>query len=174
MKKQRGGRYMIEALLVKRAQRGDVGAFVELIEKHKTALYKAAKSYLGSEEDIADAMQDTLLASYEHIGELKNTSYFKTWLTRILINQCKDILRQKKRYILSDQVEETVYEMPENDREFYELVKELPEDYRMIFLLYYGEGFKTNEIAQILDVNENTVKSRLRRGRDKLRQVLCY
>ncbi len=66
------------------------------------------------------------------------------------------------------------YEMPENDREFYELVKELPEDYRMIFLLYYGEGFKTNEIAQILDVNENTVKSRLRRGRDKLRQVLCY
>ena len=53
-------------------------------------------------------------------------------------------------------------------------VKELPEDYRMIFLLYYGEGFKTNEIAQILDVNENTVKSRLRRGRDKLRQVLCY
>ncbi len=164
----------MDVLLVKRAQRGDVGAFTELIEKHKTALYKAAKSYLGSEEDIADVMQDTVLAAYEHIGELRKTSYFKTWLTRILINQCKDFLRQQKRYVLSEQIAETAYEMPENDREFYELVKELPEDYRMIFLLYYGEGFRTNEIAQILEVNENTVKSRLRRGRDKLKQVLCY
>ncbi|EOS80147.1 sigma-70 family RNA polymerase sigma factor [Dorea sp. 5-2] len=164
----------MDALLVKRAQREDVGAFVELMEKYKTALYKVAKSYLGSEDDIADVMQDTVLAAYEHIKELKNASYFKTWLTRILINQCKDFLRQQKKYVVSDKIAETPYEMPENNREFYELIKELPEDYRMIFLLYYGEGFKTNEIAQILDVNENTVKSRLRRGRDRLKQVLCY
>ncbi len=164
----------MDALLVKRAQREDVGAFVELMEKYKTALYKVAKSYLGSEDDIADVMQDTVLAAYEHIKELKNASYFKTWLTRILINQCKDFLRQQKKYVVSDKIAETSYEMPENNREFYELIKELPEDYRMIFLLYYGEGFKTNEIAQILDVNENTVKSRLRRGRDRLKQVLCY
>ncbi len=164
----------MDALLIKRAQKNDVGAFVELMEKHKTALYKAAKSYLDSEEDIADVMQDTVLQAYEHITELKNTSYFKTWLTRILINQCKDLLRQRKRYVISEQVTDTAYEMPENDREFYELIKELPEEYRMIFLLYYGEGFRTGEIAQILDVNENTVKSRLRRGRDKLKQVLCY
>ena len=164
----------MDALLVKRAQREDVGAFVELMEKYKTALYKVAKSYLGSEDDIADVMQDTVLAAYEHIKELKNASYFKTWLTRILINQCKDFLRQQKKYVVSDKIAETPYEMPENIREFYELIKELPEDYRMIFLLYYGEGFKTNEIAQILDVNENTVKSRLRRGRDRLKQVLCY
>ena len=164
----------MDALLVKRAQREDVGAFVELMEKYKTALYKVAKSYLGSEDDIADVMQDTVLAAYEHIKELKNASYFKTWLTRILINQCKDFLRQQKKYVVSDKIAETSYEMPENNRELYELIKELPEDYRMIFLLYYGEGFKTNEIAQILDVNENTVKSRLRRGRDRLKQVLCY
>lgn len=164
----------MDAFLVKRAQRGDVGAFAELMEKHKTSLYKAAKSYLEREEDIADVMQDTVLQAYEHISQLKNTSYFKTWLTRILINQCKDFLRQQKHYIVSDQVMETAYEMPENDREFYELIKELPEDYRMIFLLFYGEGFRTGEIAQILDINENTVKSKLRRGRDKLKQVLCY
>lgn len=164
----------MDVLLVKRAQRGDAGAFVSLVEKYKTALYKAAKSYLISEEDIADVMQDTVLAAYEHMGELKSASYFKTWITRILINQCKDFLRRQKHYVVSDEVMETVSETPGNDREFYELIKELPEDSRMIFLLYYGEGFKTNEIAQILDMNENTVKSRLRRGRDKLRQVLCY
>ncbi len=164
----------MDVLLVKRAQRNDLKAFVELIERHKTSLYKAAKSYLGNEEDIADVMQDTILSAYENIGELKNASYFKTWLTRILINQCKDFLRQQKRYVVSDQVVETAYEMPESDREFYELIGQLPEDYRMIFLLFYGEGFRTGEIAQILDINENTVKSRLRRGRDKLKQVLCY
>ena len=64
----------MDALLVKRAQREDVGAFVELMEKYKTALYKVAKSYLGSEDDIADVMQDTVLAAYEHIKELDRKS----------------------------------------------------------------------------------------------------
>ena len=166
----------MDALLVKRAQRKDVDAFVALMEKHKTGLYKVAKSYLRSEEDVADVMQDTVLSAYEHIQELKNVSYFKTWLTRILINHCKNLLRQQKRCVVSEQVadSESSKAVPESDREFYALVGELPEDYRMIFLLYYGEGFRTGEIAQILELNENTVKSRLKRGREKLRQVLCY
>lgn len=68
----------MELLLVKRAQKGDAEAFVELMEAHKMALYKVAKSYLKSEEDIADVMQDTILSAYEHIGELKKSAYFKT------------------------------------------------------------------------------------------------
>ena len=166
----------MDALLVKRAQRKDVDAFVALMEKHKTGLYKVAKSYLRSEEDVADVMQDTVLSAYEHIQELRNVSYFKTWLTRILINHCKNLLRQQKHCVVSEQVadSESSKAVPESDREFYALIGELPEDYRMIFLLYYGEGFHTGEIAQILELNENTVKSRLKRGREKLRQVLCY
>ena len=164
----------MDVLLVKRAQRRDMEAFVELMEKHKTGLYKVAKSYLRSEEDVADVMQETVLSVYEHIQELKSVSYFKTWMTRILINHCKDILRRQKRYLVSDQLPENIEEAPVNDREFYRLVGELPEDYRAVFLLYYGEGFHAREIAQILDMNENTVKSKLRRGRDRLKQVLCY
>lgn len=164
----------MDTLLVKRAQKQDMEAFIQLMEKHKTNLYKIAKSYLGSEEDIADTMQDTVLSAYEHIGELKNTSYFKTWLTRILINHCMNLLRQQKRCVVSEKLPETVGTETEDDWEFYELIGELPKDYRMIFLLYYGEEFRTNEIAQILDLNENTVKSRLRRGREKLKHILCY
>lgn len=166
----------MDALLVKRAQRRDIDAFVTLMEKHKTGLYKVAKSYLRNEEDVADVMQDTVLSAYEHIVELRNAAYFKTWLTRILMNHCKNLLRQQKRYVVSEQAmdSETIKKAPEDDREFYALVGELPEDYRMIFLLYYGEGFRTSEIAQILELNENTVKSKLRRGREKLRHVLCY
>ena len=84
------------------------------------------------------------------------------------------MIRQQKRCIVSEEVPETSDTVPPDDREFYALVGELPEDYRMIFLLYYGEGFRTGEIAQILELNENTVKSRLRRGREKLKHVLCY
>lgn len=164
----------MDVLLVKRAQRRDMDAFVDLMEKHKTGLYKVAKSYLSSEEDVADVMQETVLSVYEHIQELKSVSYFKTWMTRILINHCKDLLRQQKRYLVSGQLPENTQEAPESDREFYRLVGELPEDYRAVFLLYYGEGFHTREIAWILDMNENTVKSKLRRGRDRLKQVLCY
>lgn len=164
----------MDTLLVKRAQKQDMDAFVHLIEKNKTDLYKVAISYLGNEEDVADAMQDTILSAYEHIHELRNPSFFKTWITRILINHCNDFLRQKKRYTVSDEIMRIVDTVPEDDREFYALIGELPEDYRMIFLLYYGEEFRISEIAQILNLNENTVKSRLRRGREKLREILCF
>ena len=159
--------------LVKKAQRGDADAFVELIEQHKQGLYKVAKSYLRCEADIADVMSETVLSAYEHIGELRTAAYFKTWITRILINHCKDLLKSQQRMITVEELPEAAEAKEEDaDRAFMELIRELPKEYRMIFLLYYGEGFKTREIAQILDMSENTVKSRLKRGRAKLEQVL--
>ena len=119
-------------------------------------------------------MQDTILSAFEHMEDLKSVRYFKTWITRILINQCNDLLRQRKRCVLVEWAEDVRIVTPENDRGFYELLEELPENCRTIFLLYYGEGFHTKEIAQILEMNENTVKSRLKRGRKKLEQVLCF
>lgn len=164
----------MDMLLVKRAQKGDTEAFIQLIENHKISLYKTAKSYLKNEDDVADVMQDTILSAFEHMEDLKSVRYFKTWITRILINQCNDLLRQRKRCVLVEWAEDVRIVTPENDRGFYELLEELPENYRTIFLLYYGEGFHTKEIAQILEMNENTVKSRLKRGRKKLEQVLCF
>ncbi len=167
----------MELLLVKKAQKGDTDAFVELMEMHKMALYKVAKSYLKSEEDIADAMQDTILSAYEHIGELKKSAYFKTWITRILMNHCNDVLRQQRHFVKAGWEEEREEDKqgsaPSGDREFYELLSELSEDVRPIFLLHYGEGFSIKEVAQILDMNENTVKSKLMRGRKKLKTALC-
>lgn len=157
--------------LIQKAQSGDVNAFTELMEQHKIALYKVAKSYLKHEDDVADAMQDTVLSAWEHLRDLRELSYFKTWLTRICINRCNDILRRQKRVQPSEYSEEVAV-APENDRDFYELLEELPEEYRMIFLLYYGQGFRTKEIAELLDLNENTVKSRLARGRQRLKETL--
>ncbi len=159
-------------LLIKRAQKHDTDAFIQLIEEYKTALYKVAKTYLKNEEDVADVIQGTILSAYEHIGELKTVSYFKTWLIRILINHCTDVVRQQKRVVSMEQAEEQTGTFLESDYEFYELIRELPEKDRTIFLLYYGECFNAREIAELLEWNENTVKSRLQRGRKKLKQVL--
>ena len=160
-------------LLVKQAQRGDPDAFIELIEKYKKDLYKTAKAYLKREEDVADAMQDTILSAWEHIGDLRKAAYFKTWLTRILINHCNDILSERKRCMLTEGIAaEADTRAEQSDTDFYEMISCLPEKYRSIFLLYYGQGFKAREIAEILDINENTVKSRLKRGRLVLKKQL--
>lgn len=159
--------------LVLQAQRGNADAFVELIEKHKKALYKVAKSYMRSEEDVADAMSETVLLAYEHVGELKNPMYFKTWITRILINQCKTMLQKDSKYCLTEEVQEQVYEdHSQSDLEFYEILEQLPEQDRILFVLYYGEGFTTKQISEMLEMKENTVSSRLSRGRKKLYDVL--
>ncbi len=166
----------MELLLVKRAQRGDTEAFIRLMDRHRLSLYKVAKSYLKNEEDIADVMQDTILSAYEHLKDLKQAAYYKTWITRILINRCIDLLNEQRRSIpasLDEILEEHSRDYPADDQGFYDLLSELPEEIRPIFLLYYGEGFRTREIAEILDLNENTVKSRLKRGRQKLKRSIC-
>ena len=76
--------------LVKRAQGGDADAFVQLMEENRQSMYKVAVCYVNNPEDAADIMQDTMLAAFEKIQDLKEPGYFRTWLTRILINKCKD------------------------------------------------------------------------------------
>lgn len=83
--------------LVKKAQQGDAQAFVRLIDMHKQSMYKIARSYFTSDEDIADAIQDTIETCWKSIGHLAEAEYFRTWMTRILINKCIDIIRKNKR-----------------------------------------------------------------------------
>lgn len=154
--------------LIKKAQKGDKDAFVQLMERHKQDLYRTAKSYLRSDEDVADAIQETILSCYEHIADLRKLKYFKTWLIRILINKCKDILTKKESLLEEFPEQEDSYNHYQNV-EFEELMDMVEDEkYKIVLTLYYAERFTTKEIAQILDVSENTVKTRLARGREKL------
>ncbi len=156
--------------LVKKAQRGDAEAFIALMEENKQGMYKVAKGFLRNEEDVADVMQETVLDCYEKIGTLKQSAYFKTWMIRILMNNCKDMIRKKKGDVSIETIPEaadgTVYEQPEN---FQEMIEPLRERDRSIFTLYYLYGLKVKEIAACMHMNENTVASRLKRGRKTLR-----
>ena len=83
--------------LVKKAQQGDARAFVRLIEINKQSMYKIARSYFTNDEDIADAIQDTIETCYRSIRHLADPGYFRTWMSRILINKCIDIIRKNKK-----------------------------------------------------------------------------
>ena len=153
--------------LVKRAQKGDADAFVKLVEQNKIAMFKVAKSYLKNDEDVADAMSETVLQAFEHIGDLQHTEFFKTWLIRI--NQCKVVLQKQKRYVLTEEMDER--ELEENsfsDVYFRDILSELSQKDQWIFTLFYEKGYTTKQIAKIIDMKENTIISRLNRGRKKL------
>ena len=85
-------------ILVKQAQHGDPEAFIQLMEQNRQSLVRVAKGFFRNEEDVADAVSDTILDAWEHIRELKRPEYFKTWLIRILINNCNQICRHNKKY----------------------------------------------------------------------------
>lgn len=153
--------------LVKRAQRHDKDAFTELMQEHMKDMYRAAIAILMNEEDAADAMQDTILACWEKLDTLKRVEYFKTWMTRILINHCYDIL--KARPTCGDMA---LYEEPsgwdEYNLELKEAYASVEERYRLPMELYYSQGFKVREIAQMLGLPSNTVKTWLARGRKQI------
>lgn len=156
--------------LVKQSIAGDADAFLELMEKNTLAMYKVARGILGNDEDVADAIQDTILTCFEKIHTLKQPQYFKTWMIRILINECNKILRHYR----SIQVQDNMPDVPGQDGslaelEFKEMLSLVEEKYRIVLILYYVEGFKISDIASILELNENTVKSRLKRAREEIR-----
>lgn len=154
--------------LAVKAQNGDQEAFITLMEQYKLDMYKVAKAYLYHEEDIADAMQETVLKCYEKLGTLKEPGYFKTWMIRILINNCNDLLRQGKNECLMDEFPEIADQaLEQSNVEFTELLNSMSEKYRIVLVLYYVEGFNTREIANLLEVNEHTVKTRLIRARQR-------
>lgn len=159
----------MEKQLIKRAKQGDKDAFMKLMDAQMQTMYKLAWSYLKNADDVADIVQDTILACYEKLPTLREERHFKTWMMKILINHCKNLLKKEKRVIHMETLpEETFVEREYSNREWNQMLDSLDEKYRTILLLYYLENFNTREISQILDMNENTVRIRLKRGRDKL------
>lgn len=156
-------------LLVRKARKHDKAAFQQLMEQEGQSMYKVAKAILKNDEDAADAMQETVLNCWEKIGTLRKDNYFKTWLTRILINNCNAIYRQRKRMAPEEAAPEAWSQEPGYaNAEWENFLNCLDEKYRTIIMLYYVQGFKTREIAQILQLNENTVRGRLATARKNL------
>ncbi|WP_158590878.1 sigma-70 family RNA polymerase sigma factor [Acutalibacter sp. 1XD8-33] len=160
--------------LVRRAQSGDKEAFVALMESHKLSLTRAAMAILHDREDVADAVAETVVEAFSQLCRLRQPKYFKTWLTRALICNCYDILRQKRRYVPLDQLpepESSSTQPSDQVLDIQESLCALAENDRLVLTLHYMDGFKLREIAKMLGANENTVKTRLMRSRQRLQKI---
>lgn len=161
--------------LVEKAKNGDEKAFIELIISINDYLYKIARTRLYCQDDIEDAIQDTILSAFCSIKKLKHTEFFKTWIIKILINNCNKIYKNKSKndvyyedYLLKSYAnEQNIFE---SNIDFYILLKNLNYNERIVIVLYYGLGYKIKEISKILEINENTIKSRLARGKEKIKE----
>ena len=158
--------------LVRKAQRGDKKAFMDLIEANQLALYRAAKAILHREEDVEDAVQEAICKAFYKLSDLRQPKYFKTWLTRILINCCYDLLRQQKGLVpLEILPEEGASDERETSLDVQRVLAELGENDRLALPLYYLNALPIKDIAEMLQISEGAVKQRLSHGRKKFKEA---
>ena len=150
-------------------------ALGELILSSERQLYATAKTILSDDQDCADAIQESIVKAFSKIDTLKKDRYAKTWLMRILINECYNIAR---RINVNEPLDEGYAEnmkQPKENRDYSELyraVNELKEELRIPVILYYMEEFNIREIAQILEISEGAVQKRLVRARKTLKKKI--
>jgi len=155
---------------IKKAQKGDHEAFTRLFRQLESQLYRLAKTILLKDEDCADALQETTLKVYKGLANLKQPKFFKTWVIRILINECNQLLRMRERTI-------AVAEIPEEPVDFYvhfedsgnvdlqSFINQLDESLRLAIVLFYYDDLSIKQIADVLDISEGAVRARLHRAR---------
>lgn len=145
--------------------------FVRLVSDAESRLYRVAKSILRDDEDCADAIQSAILNAFDKLSTLKQEKFFSTWLTRILMNECYQILRSRRDQVSYEEYMEN-QEVPQEGGEVYRAVMALEELYRMPFVLHYIEGYSVKEVASILEISVSNVKIRLSRARKRLQDML--
>ena len=148
--------------------------FVKGIEKR---LYIIAMARLMNEADAKDAVQETLIKVYTKINQLRSMENAMSWATKILINECNNILKKRKKVEFSyDDLEmekylkDDEYIEIENDYNFFELIEHLTIEERTILSMYYSEDYTTKEISKILRVNENTIRTKIKRAKLKIKK----
>jgi RNA polymerase sigma-70 factor, ECF subfamily len=165
-----------DELLVRRAQRGERYAFERLVERHEQRLYTLAARVLGSRDEAADAVQDALVRAWLALPRFRGDARFSTWLYRITVNAAHDA-RAKRR---DPPLEEPPDPVDPRDRfaeqelssELQRALNSLDESYRVAVVLYDVLGCSYAEIAELTEVPEGTVKSRIFRGRNELAERL--
>ena len=168
---------MEEVFLVKRATKGDRQAFEKLMDIYFDRLCREAYIRCKYEEEVKEIVQETIYKAYRNIRSLKEPQYFKTWLSRILINVANDYLRNKGMVDL--ELDETSYvkEVVIEDKieikiDLYNAIDELEDKYKDAVILRYIDDLKIEDISKILDRPVNTIKTHLRKALKDMKKML--
>lgn len=170
--------------VVRQVLNGDKAAYEKIIKRYNTQLYRIGIAFLGAEDGVEDAMQNAYLKAYYNLSQFKGNAAFSTWLTRIMINECKLAIRKKanerKAYQQWQQDKTTFYNQGIQEilmqKEMNELLQqailELPFKYRSVFILREVQHLSTDETAEYLDLTPENVKVRLLRSKSMIRDLL--
>ncbi|HEV3473326.1 MAG TPA: sigma-70 family RNA polymerase sigma factor [Actinomycetota bacterium] len=167
-----------DADLIARVAAGDHRAFGALVTRHEDKIFSIAYRVLGNRPDALDATQDAFLSAFRKASKFRGEAAFSTWLYRISINACNDLLRKKKRWVLTSDPEPAHDTNPRPDEDAVRRVDlqralaSLQPDYREAVVLHDIGGVPYEEIARITSTQVGTVKSRISRGRKRLAELL--
>ena len=144
--------------------------FVQEIEANSSMLYRVAYTILRKDDACSDALQDMALKAWEKRSTLREPKYFRTWITRILINTCYGIQRKRRRVVLLEEIQQSTAPPPDPTLAF--ALEALPEKLRLPLVLCYSEGMNYAEIAESLHLPQATVRGRIHRAKGELRKEL--
>jgi RNA polymerase sigma-70 factor, ECF subfamily len=163
-----------DAELASRAAHGDADAFHALVDRHADRLFRLAVALVGNSADAEDVLQESLIGAFRGLSGFQGRSSVKTWLTRILVNQAAKFRRSKRKMAAVSEFE------PSPDKavgvaakmDVNAAISELSPEHRQVIVLRELENMSYDEIAEVLQVPQGTVESRLHRAREALREKL--
>ena len=144
----------------------------QVLSKYSNMVYKIALSHTEQQQDAEDVFQEVFLRLVKYKMTINNEEHLKAWLIRVTLNCCKDLFSNPWRKAQAELPEDIPESEEDTHEDIYAFVKELPEKYRTVIHLYYYEELSVKEIAQILDENESTVKSKMSRARKMLEKKI--
>lgn len=151
----------------------DAVTFQAEVKRIEKLMYRVAWTYLGNNQDVEDAVQDAIVKAWEKRESLRSREQFKSWQMRILVNQCKNVLRKRRKWSFFPLEEDTAsVEMPESEVPIREAMQRLKPEQRIVMTLYYVDGYSIKEIAETLSVPLGTIKTRLHSARKRIKQIL--
>ena len=147
--------------------------FAALVQEHSRSMYRSARALLPGDAQAQDAVGEAVLLAWQSFEKLRDYQAAKSWLVRITVNCAYAQLRRDRRLVELEKAEKVAVpekeELPEN---LWQAVLRLPEEQRLAVTLYYYEDMPVAQIARTLGVPQGTIKSRLNRGRERLRKLL--
>ncbi|MGD1996580.1 MAG: sigma-70 family RNA polymerase sigma factor [Anaerolineae bacterium] len=170
--------------LVVRLRRGDVDALGELYEKYKTPIFRAALAITRDQATAEDVLQESFLRLFTHADCIQTDVPLGPWLYRVAVNLSYTLVKKRQRYTgplngLFDRLKAPLHLLPEKQIERAEMreilqraIKNLPVTHQVVVVLFYLEGLSLKEIAEVLEIPEGTVKSRLHYARESLKELL--
>lgn len=157
--------------IVEKAIAGNEEAILEILKENEDTLYRTAFAYLRNEHDAIEAIQELTYRTLKKIHTVKKPEFINTWLVRILINICLDMKKKQEKLVYKDPIE-LPSSLDNRDFEIVTLIEKLPKEQQELIYLKYFQNLKNKEIAQLKNIPEGTVKSRLHGTLKKLRKFI--